>query len=155
MSRARAGILVLDGSGLRVAIVASRWNADLVDCLMDGAHRALAALRVSEIDEFHVPGAFELPLATKRVAQSGSHDAIVAIGAVVRGETSHYELITEQCAAAIQQVQLETDIPVGFGLLTVENRDQADARTEGPGGHNVGEDAAAAAVELALFRPAD
>ena len=155
MSKDRADIPHLDGSGLRVAIVASRWNADLVDRLREGARRALTGLSVSEIDEFRVPGAFELPLAAQRVAQSGRHDAIVAIGAVIRGETSHYELITEQCADGIQRVQMETGIPVGFGLLTVENRDQAEARTAGPGGHNVGEDAAAAAVELALFRPAD
>ena len=153
MSKDRAGVPDLDGSSLRVAIVASRWNADLVARLRDGAHRALAELGVSAIDEFEVPGAFELPMATNRVARAGLHDAIVAIGAVVRGETSHYDLITEECAAGIQRVQLETDVPVGFGLLTVENREQADARTSGPGGHNVGEDAAAAAVELALFRP--
>jgi len=153
MSKERAGVPDLDGTNLRVAIVASRWNAGLVEALRDGARRALAELSVTEVDEFDVPGAFELPLAARRVARAGRHDAIVAIGAVVRGETSHYELITEECASGIQRVQLETDVPIGFGLLTVENRDQAHARTEGPGGHNVGEDAAAAAVELALFRP--
>ncbi len=153
MSKDRAEIPDLDGSSLRVAIIASRWNGDLVERLRGGARRALAGLGVTTIDEFEVPGAFELPVASNRVARAGRHDAIVAIGAVVRGETSHYDLITAECAAGIQRVQLETDVPIGFGLLTVENRSQADARTAGPGGHNVGEDAAAAAVELALFRP--
>ena len=108
---------------------------------------------VTATDDFSVPGAFELRLAARRVVTSGRYDAIVVIGAVIRGATSHYELITTECARGIQALQLETETPIGFGVLTVENDAQATERSEGPGGHNVGEDAALAAVELALFHP--
>ncbi len=83
------------------------------------------------------------------LARSGQVDAIIAIGAVIRGETTHYEIVSEGAANGVQRVQLATGIPIAFGLLTVENRDQALARSEGPGGHNVGEEAAMVAVEMA------
>lgn len=152
-SKDRAAPLELDASSLRVAVIGSRWNGAIVDRLRHGAHRGLRAFGVSRIDDFSVPGAFELPLAARRIADAGHHDAIVAIGAVIRGETSHYELITTECARGIQQVQLETGVAVGFGVLTVEDEAQAGERSEGPGGHNVGEDAAIAAIELTLFAP--
>lgn len=152
-SKDRAEPLDLDGSSLRVAVIASRWNAAIVDRLRDGAHRALKARGIVTIDDYSVPGAFELPLAARRIADAGGHDAIVAVGAVIRGETSHYELITSECARGIQQVQLDSRVAIGFGVLTVEDDAQADARSQGQGGHNVGEDAAIAAVELALFTP--
>jgi 6,7-dimethyl-8-ribityllumazine synthase len=147
----RADIPELDGSRLRVAVVGSRWNRAIVDRLRDGAHRGLRHLGVQTIDDYSVPGAFELPFAARRIADAGEHNAIVVIGAVIRGDTTHYELITNECAAGIQRVQLESRIPIGFGVLTVENEAQATERSEGPGGHNVGEEAAAAAIELALF----
>lgn len=152
-SKDRAAPLQLDGSSLRVAVVGSRWNGTIVDRLRHGAHRGLEAMGVDTVDEFSVPGAFELPLAARRIADAGRHDAIIALGAVIRGDTSHYELITTECARGLQQVQLETGVAVGFGVLTVEDEVQARERSEGPGGHNVGEDAAVAAVELALFAP--
>ena len=96
-----------------------------------------------------VPGSFEIPMGASILARSGKVDAIVTIGAVIRGETTHYELVSEGAANGVQQVQLTTGIPVAFGLVTVENHAQALARSEGPGGHNVGEEAAMVAVEMA------
>lgn len=141
----------LDGSALRIAVVCARWNSEITLRLLDGVQRGLADAGVTE-DRIHVdwvPGAFELPLGAKAWALSGQVDAVVALGCVIRGETTHYEAVAGECAAGIQQVQLTTGIPVAFGALTVENLDQALARSEGPGGHNVGEDGAKVAVEMA------
>ena len=96
-----------------------------------------------------MPGCFELPFATKQLAQSGQVDGIICLGAVIRGETTHYELVAGECGRGIQQVQLETGVPVGFGVLTVEDLSQAEARSEFPTGHNVGSEAAYVAVEMA------
>ncbi len=139
----------LDGSGLRVAIVRARWNENVVKRLDEGVRRGLTDLGVTEIEDASVPGCFEIPFACRAVALSGRFDAIVTIGAVIRGETTHYELVSEEAARGVQQVQLETGVPVAFGLVTVENMRQALARAAGPGGHNVGEEAALVAVEMA------
>lgn len=147
----RASEPELDGSGLRIAIIASRWNAAIVDRLVDGAVRGLESFGVSHIEQVSVPGAFELPMAASLIAGSGRIDGIIVVGAVIRGETTHYELVANECGRGIQDVQLKTGIPVGFGVLTVENVGQAEARSEGPGGHNVGEEAAVVAVELAML----
>ena len=95
-----------------------------------------------------VPGAFEVPFAAKKMALSGRVDAVVCLGAVIRGETSHYDFVAGECARGIQDVQLEVGVPVVFGVLTTENVVQAEARSEGPGGHNVGEECARTAVEM-------
>lgn len=142
----------MDGSDLRVGIVSSRWNADIVDRLLNGTERGLLSVGVTDFDRHSVPGAFELPLGALLVAQSGSVDAIVAIGTVIRGETTHYELVAEQCGRGLMDVQLATEIPIGLGILTVESHAQAIERSEGRGGHNVGEQAALAAVELGLLK---
>ncbi|MGE3621161.1 MAG: 6,7-dimethyl-8-ribityllumazine synthase, partial [Acidimicrobiia bacterium] len=141
----------LDGSGLRIGIVRSRWNAELIDRLVEGVHRGLAGLSVAagDVVEESVPGAFELPLAARVLAASGRVDAVVCVGCVIRGETTHYELVSQGAAVGIGQVQLDTGVPVAFGVLTVEDRAQALARSEGSGGHNVGEEAAVVAVEMA------
>ncbi len=99
-----------------------------------------------------MPGSFELPFAAKAMATSGRVDAVVVAGVVIRGETTHYELVSEGCAAGVQSTQLETGIPIGFGVLTVEDRAQALARSEEAGGHNVGEEAAIVAVEMCRLR---
>ena len=151
VSKNRASVPDLDGSELRVAIVASRWNEHIVERLVAGAQRGLETMGVERVEQLSVPGAFELPYGAKVLAESGRIDAIVVVGAVIRGETSHYELITTECARGVQQVQLTTGVPIGFGLLTVEDEAQAVARSEDSGGHNVGEEAAAAAVELACI----
>jgi 6,7-dimethyl-8-ribityllumazine synthase len=139
----------LDGTGLRVAVIRSGWNVEIVDRLGAGVERGLSALGVSDVINVLVPGCLELPMACRSVALSGRVDAIVTIGAVIRGETTHYELVSEGAAEGIQRVQLDTGIPITFGLPTVENAEQAYARSEGPDGHNVGEEAAVGAVQMA------
>ncbi len=139
----------LTGTGLTIGVVRARWNPDIVSRLVDGVTRGLAVLKVTHTTEVEVPGCFEIPLAAKYLAESGQVDAIVCLGAVIRGQTTHYELVAGECGRGVQDVQLATGVPVLFGVLTVENDAQALARTEGPGGHNVGEEAAHGAVEMA------
>jgi 6,7-dimethyl-8-ribityllumazine synthase len=141
----------LDGKGLRIGVVRARWNANIVDRLAQGMARGLAALGVEHADVVveTVAGSFELPMGARILASSGRVDAVICLGCVIRGETSHYELVAGEAASGIQQVQLTTGVPVAFGILTTEDQAQALARSEGPGGHNVGEDAAVVAVEMA------
>lgn len=130
-------------------MVRARWNTEIVNRLAEGTARGLEALQVTDVVVHSVPGSFEIPFAAKTLAASGTVDAVVCIGCVIRGETTHYELVAGECGRGVQQAQLDTGVPVLFGVLTVENRAQADARSEGPGGHNVGEEAAIGAVEMA------
>ncbi|MET0729433.1 MAG: 6,7-dimethyl-8-ribityllumazine synthase [Acidimicrobiales bacterium] len=141
----------LDGSGLRIGVVRARWNAHIVQRLAEGVDRGLAGLGVDpgEVVDVIVAGSFELPMGARVVASSGQVDAVICLGCVIRGETSHYDLVSGEAAAGIQQVQLSTGVPVAFGILTTEDEAQALARSEGAGGHNVGEDAAVVAVEMA------
>jgi 6,7-dimethyl-8-ribityllumazine synthase len=141
----------LDGKGLRIGIVRARWNSHIVDRLADGVWRGLRALGVLDQDvvEMAVPGSFEVPFGARILATSGRVDAVVCVGAVIRGETTHYDLVAGECAGGVQQVQLSTGVPVAFGVLTTEDEAQALARSEGPDGHNVGEEAAWVAVEMA------
>ncbi len=141
----------LSGAGLRIGLVRARWNGHIVDRLAQGVGRGLAGLGVdlADVIDETVPGSFELPMGARILASSGRVDAVICLGSVIRGETSHYELVARGAAAGIQQVQLTTGVPVAFGILTTENETQALARSEGPGGHNVGEDAAVVAVEMA------
>jgi len=142
---------ILDGTGLRVGVLVARWNAQITLRLLDGVHRGLAeaGVRPDDVTVDWVPGAFELPLGARALATSGTVDAVICLGCVIRGETTHYESVAGECAAGIQRVQLDTGVPVAFSALTVEDLDQALARSEGPGGHNVGEDGAKVAVEMA------
>lgn len=144
-----------DGAGVRVAIVAARFNSHVTVRLLDGARRGLADLgvAVTDVTETWVPGAFEIPLAAKWLAGSGDHDAVICLGCVIRGETAHFEHVAGQCAAGIMRAGLDTGVPVVFGVLTTEDLDQALARSEVAGGHNVGEEAAAVAVEMVGLRP--
>jgi 6,7-dimethyl-8-ribityllumazine synthase len=146
--------LGLDGTGLRVGIVRARWNAGIVERLADGARRGLADLGVTEVTEISVPGSFELPMGARILATSGRIDAVICLGSVIRGETTHYDLVAGESAAGVQQVQLDTGVPVAFGVLTTEDQAQALARSEGPGGHNVGEESALVAVEMARLAEA-
>lgn len=141
----------LDGSGLRIGVVRARWNSHIVDRLAAGVGRGLAGLHVDpgDVVDVTVPGSFELPMAARILAASGRVDAVVCLGSVIRGETTHYELVAGESAAGIQQVQLQTGVPVAFGILTTEDEAQALARSQDAGGHNVGEDAAVVAVEMA------
>jgi 6,7-dimethyl-8-ribityllumazine synthase len=142
----------LDGSGLRVALVCGRFNDHITGRLLDGAARGLAELGVADDDVTlaWVPGAFEVPLAARAFATSGRVDAVITLGAVIRGETAHFEYVAGQCAEGVQRVQLDTGVPVAFGVLTTEDLDQALARSgPGAGDHNVGHDCAVVAVEMA------
>jgi 6,7-dimethyl-8-ribityllumazine synthase len=142
----------LDASGMRFAIVAARFNHDITEPLAAGAEKALREHGAAEVSVVWVPGAFELPLVAKRYAQSGTVDAVVCIGAVIRGETAHFEFVAGECAAGVTRASLDTGIPVAFGVLTVEDRQQALDRVGGAEGHK-GEEAAITAIEMvALLR---
>jgi 6,7-dimethyl-8-ribityllumazine synthase len=132
---------------MRVAIVVARFYEDLAERLVAGARETLGQAGITEIDEFTVPGAYELPLAAKLAAESGRYAGVVCLGAVIRGETSHYDLVCGESARGIQDVQLATGVPCSFGVLTVDNLDQALARSGGAK-RNSGEHAAEAVLAL-------
>ncbi|MGH9178443.1 MAG: 6,7-dimethyl-8-ribityllumazine synthase [Acidimicrobiales bacterium] len=138
------------GDGLRVALVCSRFNDLVTDRLLAGAQDGLRRHGVDEasVTVAWVPGAFELPMAAARLASSGEFDAVVCLGAVVRGATAHFDHVAGQCAAGIQRAQLDTGVPVIFGVLTTDTLEQALDRAGGKVG-NKGFDAAAAAIEMA------
>src|SRR5579872_1168339 len=140
----------LGGAGLRVAIAASRFNHAIVERLVEGAVDGLRRHGVDEerIDIAWAPGAFELPLVASRLATSGGYDAVIALGAVIRGATGHYDFVAGQCASGIQRVQLDTGVPVIFGVLTTDTIEQAVERAGTKAG-NKGFDAAVAAIETA------
>ncbi len=137
----------LAGSDLAIAIVASRYNEDVTRRLVRGALNALTEQGAGEPDVFWVPGALELPVAALALAEKGGYDAIVCVGCVIRGETYHFELVANQSAAGLMQVQLDTGVPITNGVLTTEDREQAQARS-GPK-NNKGAEAALAAIEMA------
>ena len=142
---------------LRIAIVASRFNEMIVDSLVRGAVDTLLRHGASEkqIELVRVPGAFDLPFVVKRVAASKRYDAVVALGAVIRGATPHFDYVAGQCAAGLARVAEETGIPVAFGVLTTETIEQAIERAGTKAG-NKGADAALCALELAnLLRRLD
>jgi 6,7-dimethyl-8-ribityllumazine synthase len=134
---------------LKVGIVCSQFNEFVVQALLDGAKQALTQRGVAEknIEVFWVPGAFEIPVLARLMAVSQKYDALVALGAVIRGETAHFDYVAGPCADGIMQVQLETLIPIGFGVLTVENVEQAAARSR-PDETNKGFEAADVAMEM-------
>jgi 6,7-dimethyl-8-ribityllumazine synthase len=138
----------LDASGLRFAILVARFNGDITAKLLDGAKQALTAAKAESFDVFYVPGAFELPLAAYRVAHA--YNAVIALGTVIRGETPHFDYVAGEAARGLQQVALETHVPVAFGVLTTDTHEQAAARAGGAHG-NKGYDAAMTAVEMARF----
>lgn len=135
--------------GLRVAVLCARFNPAVTDGLRDGAVQALREMgaAASRISVFDVPGAFELPLAAKAAARSGRFDAVVALGAVIRGDTDHYEHVAREAASGLAAAAFETGVPVGFGVLTVRRARQALDRAE-PGADNKGAETARAAVAM-------
>lgn len=139
----------LSGEGLRIGIIRASWNLTIVDRLVAGVERALSDFDVDIMEPVSVPGCFEIPLACRTLALSGKFDALIATGAVIRGETTHYEIVSNAAANGIQAVQLETGVPIAFGVLSVESQEQALARSQGADGHNVGAEAARVAVEMA------
>ena len=144
----------LGAEGLRVAIVASRWNDFIVSRLIGGATDALERLGASSdaITIIRVPGSFELPMAAKRAALSDEYDAVLCLGVVIRGETSHNEYIAAEVFKGIAQVSLETNLPIALGVVTADNLEQAIDRAGAKSG-NKGFEAAMTAVELVnLYR---
>jgi 6,7-dimethyl-8-ribityllumazine synthase len=135
-----------NGAGLRIGIVVARFNVDVGDGLLAGCTAELARLGVGSADIriASVPGALELPLVLKTMAASRRYDALIALGAVIRGETYHFEIVSNESARGIMQVQLETGVPIANGVLTTESDDQAEVRMM-----QKGADCAAAAVEMA------
>lgn len=137
----------LDAADLNIAIVVSRFNEDVTKRLLRGAQEALEKHGASEPDIYWVPGSLELPVTALALAEKGAHDAIVCLGAVIRGETFHFEVVAMQAAQGLMQVQLDTGVPIAFGVLTTEDKDQALARSGLK--NNKGAEAAEAAIETA------
>lgn len=132
---------------LKLAIISSRWNTELVQRLTTGAKEALDDLQIEDTSWFYAPGAFELPYVAKEIARIQQYDAIITFGVVIRGETTHYELVSEMCAKGIAEVSLEAMIPIIFGVLATENEEQVIARTP-QDKTNKGYEAVLTAVEM-------
>lgn len=159
MSGAGSPTLELDGSGLRVVVVAASWHAQVMGGLVDGAVRGLEAAKVTDFEIVTVPGSFELPVVAQAAARSGA-DAVVALGVVIRGGTPHFEYVCSAATDGLAQVALRTGVPVGFGLLTCDDEAQALDRAGLPGSsEDKGKEAVEAAVATALtlrsLAPAD
>jgi 6,7-dimethyl-8-ribityllumazine synthase len=118
----------LDGTGLRVALACGRFNDVITEQLLDRCRARLTELGVATVEEVWAPGAFELPMVAKALAQTGRFDAVITLGAVIRGDTPHFEYVAGECAAGVQRVSLDTGVPCVFGVLTVETREQAEER---------------------------
>ncbi|MBO1754309.1 6,7-dimethyl-8-ribityllumazine synthase [Allobranchiibius sp. CTAmp26] len=151
MSGHGAPAVTTDASGLRVAVVAASWHEQVMDGLVDGARRGLAdaGVRVSDVELVRVPGSFELSVACARLAPS--YDALVALGVVIRGGTPHFDYVCQSTTLGLTQVSVQTGVPVGFGLLTCDDEQQALARAGLPGSsEDKGHEAATAAVATAV-----
>jgi 6,7-dimethyl-8-ribityllumazine synthase len=147
MSGEGAPKLTIDASGLQVAVIVTSWHTVITDGLLAGAERALTAAGNTEYEIWRVPGAFELPLAAQRAAAAGA-DAIVALGVVIQGDTPHFDYVCASATDGLTRVQLDTGVPIGFGLLTVNTEQQALDRAGLEGSR---EDKGAEAVEAAVL----
>lgn len=145
----------LRGEGRRIAIAVARWNEFITERLLSGALDTLRRSGTADDDVtvVWVPGSFELPTVCNQLARTGRYDAVVALGAVIRGSTSHYELVAGQCASGLASVALETGVPVIFGVLTTETIEQAIERAGSKAG-NKGAEAASCALEMVGIREA-
>ncbi|MFJ9454457.1 6,7-dimethyl-8-ribityllumazine synthase [Kitasatospora sp. NPDC101447] len=150
MSGHGAPELTIEGAAdLKVAVVAAQWHDVVMNGLLDGAHRALKELGIAEPTVLRVPGTFELPVAAKRLAERG-YDAVVALGVVVRGGTPHFDYVCQAATTGLTQVSVDTGVPVGFGVLTCDNEEQALDRAGLPGSaEDKGHEAVTAAVATA------
>jgi 6,7-dimethyl-8-ribityllumazine synthase len=138
----------LDAAGMRFAVVAARFNEHITARLVEGARTTIAARGgPSDLDVYWVPGAFEIPLVAKRLAASCTVDAVICLGAVVRGATAHFEYVAGPCAAGVATAALDTGVPIVFGVLTTEDDEQALDRAGGREG-NKGSEAALTAIEM-------
>lgn len=140
----------LDASGKRFGVAVARFNSEITERLLEGAMKCFAdqGVTADAVDVVWVPGAFELPLAAKRMIENGDYDGIVALGCVVRGGTPHFEYVCRAATDGLQRVALDTGVPVGFGVLTTDDVAQAEARAGGEEG-NKGYDAAQTVIEMA------
>lgn len=151
MTRAGSPTLTVDAAGLRVAVVAASWHATIMDGLLDGARRGLAEAGVTDVLEVRIPGSFELPVACARLARTGEYAALVALGVVVRGGTPHFDYVCGAATDGLTRVAVDTGVPVGFGVLTCDDEQQALARAGLPGSsEDKGHEAATAAVATAV-----
>lgn len=146
MSGVGAPALSVDGSGMRIVVVAASWHTTVMEGLLGGALRALAAAGVADPQVVRVPGSFELPVAAMKAASAGA-DAVVALGVVIRGGTPHFDYVCQAATSGLTEVALQTRVPVGFGVLTCDDEDQALARAGLPGST---EDKGAQAAEAAI-----
>lgn len=140
------------GAGRRFAIVVSRFNEPITAKLLEGARDALARHGAADVDVVWVPGAWELPIAARRLLATDRYDALVAIGAVIRGDTPHFDYVAGEASRGLARASADFDRPVGFGVLTCDTMEQAEARAGGAHG-NKGWDAAMAALEMADVLP--
>ena len=136
----------------RVALCVARFYLELAERLEAGARQGLSEAGIEDVDRFDVPGAFELPITAKYAAESGRYAAIICLGAVIRGETDHYDWVCAETARGIQDVQLSTGVPCGFGVLTVDNMEQALARVAGGAKRDTGRHAAEAVLASLAVR---
>ena len=152
MGKTELSLKDLKAQGLRIAVLASRYNPKVADGLLQGAMRSLQEMGLSEteIEIFRVPGAFELPILAQQLAQTGNFDALVCLGVVIRGDTAHFEYVCEGVTQGLMEAMLKTGLPMAFGVLTTDNEAQALARS-GADEHNKGREAALTAVEMALL----
>ena len=144
----------MSGESLKLGVIVSRFNHFVTDPLLSGALDTLKRHGVLEehIEVVKIPGCFEMPVVAKKMIRRGCFDALVCLGAIIRGETSHYDLVSEECARGLNTLSQEFEIPIGFGVVTAENMEQAINRAGGKSG-NKGSEAALAALEMAsLFR---
>lgn len=139
----------LAASGLRIGVVRSLFNRPVTDGLLSGALEVLEEAGTDDVTVLDVEGAFEIPIVARRLAQDG-YDAVIAVGAVVEGETDHYEHIAREAASGLMRVALDTGVPVSFGILTVRDPEHAFARSA-PGEKNKGREAAEAAIRTAVL----
>ena len=139
----------LTAQGMKIGMVVGRWNGFIVDSLVKAAIDTVIRHGGSadDIDQVMVPGAFEIPLVAQKMAASGKYDAVVALGAVIRGGTPHFEYVAGECVKGLGQVQLQTGVPVAFGVLTVDSIEQAIERAGTKAG-NKGEECTLAAIEM-------
>ncbi|MFJ9949510.1 6,7-dimethyl-8-ribityllumazine synthase [Kitasatospora sp. NPDC091207] len=151
MSGHGAPELTIDNAaGLKVAVIAAQWHEQVMNGLLDGAHRALKELGIDGPTVLRVPGTFELPVAAKRLADRG-YDAVIALGVVVRGGTPHFDYVCQAATAGLTQVSVDTGVPVGFGVLTCDDEQQALDRAGLPGSaEDKGHEAVTAAVATAV-----
>lgn len=125
---------VFDASDYKVAIVAAQFNQDICEALTKSALAKLEEYRIKDVPIFKVPGSIEIPIVAKKLAEAGKYDALIAIGCIIRGETPHFDYVAKMASEGILRVSLDHTIPIGFGILTTENKEQALARTDAGAG---------------------